>query len=179
MASKTLSEMISLTSANNAYSQSFPNELLIAIFWEETLFQNIEQVKGADGKKGLGFGQVQEDSLPLIKVVMGKAFPKSLITADDAMSVQVASFALETFRRGIKSGRPESAYKVGYAGADEAKKNQVLDGRTRGQIANSVWQASLDMQSCGLDNRDGVRAALMRARPATSTIMDAILNGSN
>src|SRR5262245_26949824 len=142
MASKKLSEMINLTSANNPFSQSFPNELLIVIFWEETLFQNIEQIKGAEGKKGLGFGQVQEDSLPLIKVRMGKPFPKSMSTADDAMSVEVASYALETFRRGMKSGSPESAYKVGYAGADEAKKNQVLDGRTRGQIASSVWQAS-------------------------------------
>lgn len=179
MQSKKLSEMISLTRANNPFSQTFPNELLIAIFWEETLFRNIEQIKGENGKKGLGFGQVQEDSLPLIKVVLGKAYPKSMITTNDAMSVEVACYALETFRRGIKSGRPESAYKVGYAGADEAKKNQVLDGRTRGQIASSVWQASLDMVSCSLDNRDGVRAALMRARPATSAILDEILDGGN
>jgi hypothetical protein len=179
MASKKLSEMISLTHDNNAFNQYFPDELLIAIFWEETLFQNIEQIRGAEGKKGLGFGQVQEDTLPLIKVVTAKAFPKSLITADDAMSVQVASYALETFRRGLDSHSPESAYKVGYAGATKDQKNQVLDGRTRQQIANSVWQASLDMVSCGLNNRDGVRAALMRARPATSSILDAILDGSN
>jgi hypothetical protein len=176
MASKILSEMISLTNENNSFNQYFPNELLIAIFWEETLFQNIEQIRGAKGKKGLGFGQVQEDSLPLIKVRMGKAFPKDMITGDDAMSVEVASYALETFRRGFKSGRPETAYKVGYAGATEEQKNQVLDGRTRGQIANAVWQASLDLVKCGWDNRDGVRAALMRARPASSSILDPILN---
>jgi hypothetical protein len=179
MASKKLSEMISLTHDNNAFNQYFPDELLIAIFWEETLFQNIEQIRGAEGKKGLGFGQVQEDSLPLIRVRMGKAFPKSLITADDALSVQVASYALETFRRGLDSHSPESAYKVGYAGATKDQKNQVLDGRTRQQIANSVWQASLDMVSCGLDNKDGVRAALMRARPASSSILDAILDSAN
>jgi hypothetical protein len=176
MASKKLSEMISLLKDNNPFSQSFPNELLIAIFWEETLFQNIEQVRGAEGKKGLGFGQVQEDTLPLIKVRMGRAFAKSLIAADDNMSVQVASYALETFRRGFKSGSPESAYKRGYAGATDEQKDQVLDGRTRGQIADSVWQAYRDLVNCGLDNRDGVRKALMRARPATSEVFDTVLN---
>jgi hypothetical protein len=177
VASRKISEMIGLTRDNNLFPQCFPHELLIAIFWEETLFQNIEQVRGAEGKKGLGFGQVQEDTLPLIKVRMGKAFPRSTITADDAMSVQVASYALESFRRGFKSGSPEVAYKVGYAGATADQKNQVLDGRTRGQIANAVWQSSLDLASCGWDNRAGVRAALMRARPASSSILDAILDG--
>ena len=176
MASRKISEMISLTYDNNPFYQSFPDELLVAIFWEETLFQNIEQVRGAAGQKGLGFGQVQEDTLPLIKVRMGKAYPRSLITADDAMSVEVASYALETFRRGFQSGSPEVAYKVGYAGATGDQKNQVLDGRTRGQIADAVWQASLDLVSCGWDDRDGVRAALMRARPASSDVFDAVLD---
>ena len=168
--------MISLTWDNNPFYQYFPDELLIAIFWEETLFQNIEQVRGATGKKGLGFGQVQEDTLPLIKVRMGKAFPKSLITSNDAMSVQVASYALETFRRGFQSGSPEVAYKVGFASATKELKNQVLDGRTRGQIADAVWQASLDLQSYGWDDRNKVRAALMLARPASGSVFDAVLD---
>lgn len=176
MASRKLSEMISLTWDNNPFYQYFPDELLIAIFWEETLFQNIEQVRGASGKKGLGFGQVQEDSLPLIRVRMGKMYSRSLITTNDAMSVEVASYALETFRRGFQSGSPEVAYKVGYAGATEELKNQVLDGRTRGQIATAVWQASLDLVNCGWDDRNGVRAALSLARPASSAIFDAILD---
>ena len=54
MASKTLTEMVQLTYENNDFKASFPDELLIAIFWEETLFQNIEQVKGANGQVGLG-----------------------------------------------------------------------------------------------------------------------------
>ncbi len=176
MASRKISEMISLTWDNNPFFQYFPDELLIAIFWEETLFQNIEQIRGATGQKGLGFGQVQEDSLPLIRVRMGKAFAKGLIAVDDAMSVQVASYALETFRRGFQSGSPEIAYKVGYAGATADLKNQVLDGRTRGQIANAVWQASLDLVSCGWDDRNGVQNALNLARPASSAILDAVLD---
>ena len=179
MASRKLSEMIQLTHDNNAFSNNFPDELLIAIFWEETLFQNIVQIRGAEGKKGLGFGQVQEDTLPLIKVRMSRSFPKNMITADDAMSVEVASYALETFRRGMQSGSPMSAYKVGYAGASGAQANQVLDGRTRGQVANAVWQASLDLANCGWDDQDGVRAALMRARPASSNILDAVLDSSS
>jgi len=176
MASRKISEMISLTYDNNPHYQYFPDELLIAIFWEETLFQNIVQFRGAEGKKGLGFGQVQEDTLPLIKVRMGKSFPPGMITSNDAMSVEVASYALETLRRGFQSGSAESAYKVGYAGATEDGKNQVLDGRTRGQIANAVWQAGLDLARCGWDDRDAVRAALMRARPANDSIFDDVLD---
>ncbi len=176
MPSRKISEMISLTYDNNPYYQYFPDELLVAIFWEEALFQNIVQLRGAEGQKGLGFGQVQEDTLPLIKARMGRDFPKDLITSDDKMSVLVASYALETWRRGFKSGSPEVAYKVGYAGATEEGKNQVLGDRTRGQIANAVWQAGLDLVSCGWDNRDGVSAALMRARPASSSVFDEILD---
>ena len=179
MASRKLSEMIQLTKDNNAFSNNFPDALLIAIFWEETLFQNIVQIRGAEGKKGLGFGQVQEDTLPLIKVRMSRSFPKNMITADDAMSVEVASYALETFRRGIQSGSPVSAYKVGYAGASGAQANQVLDGRTRSQIANAVWQASLDLANCRWDDKDGVRAALMKARPVTSSVLDTVLETSS
>ena len=65
MPRKTLQEMVNLTEQNNQYSQIIPDELMIAIFWEETTFQNIEQIRGAQGQVGLGFGQVQEDSLPL------------------------------------------------------------------------------------------------------------------
>src|SRR5439155_16647551 len=178
MASRKLSEMIQLNNDNNAFSNNFPDELLIAIFWEETLFQNIVQIRGAEGKKRLVFSQVQEDTVPLIKVRMSRSFPKNMITADDAMSVEVASYALETFRRGMQSGSPMSAYKVGYAGASGAQANQVLDGRTRGQIANAVWQASLDLANCGWDDQDVVRVALMRTRPASSNILDAVLDTS-
>src|SRR5262245_11519811 len=111
MGSLKLSKMIDLTYDNNdEFYRYFPDELLIAIFWEETTFRNIEQFKGKQGQVGLGFGQVQEDTLPLIKARMGRPFPKSLILADDRISVRVAAYALETFRRGLKSGSPENAY---------------------------------------------------------------------
>jgi hypothetical protein len=177
MPRKTLKEMVDLTEKNNEYTQIFPDELLIAIFWEETTFQNIEQIKGAQGKVGLGFGQVQEDSLPLIKVRLGKVFPRGLITQDDNMSVEVACCCLEALRQGFKTGSPESAYKVGYAGATAELRNQVLDGRTRGQIANAVWQASLDLIACkSWDDKAAVKAALMKARPASDDIFATVLS---
>ena len=43
MASKTLREMLDLLAKNNQYSAIIPDQLMIAIFWEETLFQNIER----------------------------------------------------------------------------------------------------------------------------------------
>jgi hypothetical protein len=176
MPRKTLKEMVELTTKNNQFSGIFHNELLIAIFWEETTFQNIEQIKGAGGKMGLGFGQVQEDSLPLIKVRLGKVFPRGMITQDENMSVEVACCCLETLRRGFQSGSPESAYKVGYAGAKPEARNQVLDGRTRGQIADAVWQASLDLIACNTwDDKAAVKTALRKARPATDDIFATVL----
>jgi hypothetical protein len=179
MPRKTLQEMVNLTDQNNQYSQIIPDELMIAIFWEETLFQNIEQIKGADGKVGLGFGQVQEDSLPLIKVRLGKVFPRGLITQNDNMSVEVACCYMETLRRGMKTGSVEAAYKVGYAGATPEGRSQVLDprtGRTRGQIADAVWQASLDFIACkSWDDKAAVKAALMKARPADDDVFATVL----
>jgi hypothetical protein len=179
MPRKTLQEMVNLTEQNNQYSQIIPDELMIAIFWEETTFQNIEQIKGADGKVGLGFGQVQEDSLPLIKVRLGKVFPRGLITQNDNMSVEVACCYMETLRRGFQTGSVEAAYKVGYAGATKEGRNQVLDprtGRTRGQIADAVWQASLELIACkSWDDRAAVKAALRIARQADDDIFASVL----
>ena len=179
MQSKTLKEMLNLLAKNNQYSPIIPDQLMIAIFWEETTFQNIEQIKGADGKVGLGFGQVQEDSLPLIKVRLGKVFPRGLITQNDNMSVEVACCYMETLRRGFQTGSVEAAYKVGYAGATKEGRNQVLDprtGRTRGQIADAVWQASLELIACkSWDDRAAVKAALRIARQADDDIFASVL----
>ncbi len=176
--SKPLSEMIDLVYVNNdVFYEAFPDELLIAIFWEETLFKNVVQTKGKAGQSGLGFGQVQEDVLPLINARMSQSFQKGLILLNEATSVKVACYALETFRRGLQSHSPVSAYKIGYAGATEAGKNQVLDGRTRGAIANDVWQASLDLKQCGWGDRAGVRRALMRARQVNADLIDSVIDG--
>jgi hypothetical protein len=178
MQSKTLKEMLNLLAKNNQYSPIIPDQLMIAIFWEETLFRNIEQNRGRNGEVGLGFGQVQENSLPLIKVRLRKAFPRGLITQNDDMSVEVACCALETFRRGFQSGSVESAYKVGYASATPELRNQVLDpdtGRTRGQIVDAVWQASLDLKVCKWDEKPAVIAALRKARWASDAFFATVL----
>ena len=179
MQSKTLKDMLSLLAQNNQYSPIIPDQLMIAIFWEETLFQNIEQFQGANGKVGLGFGQVQQDSLPLIKVRLGKAFPRGLITQNDDMSVEVACCCMETYRQGLKTGSVEAAYKVGYASATPELRNQVLNpstGRTRGQIADAVWHASLDLIACtSWDDKAAVKAALMQAREADADTFATVL----
>ena len=175
MASMKFSEMVTLAANNNSFCDAFPDELLLAIYWEETLFQNIAQTRGLNGKRGIGFGQVQEDTFPLINQRMGMGYEAGLVLQDDDLSAEIASYALETFRRGFKSGNPVSAYKVGYAGATETGKFQVLDGRTRGAIADAVWQAGRDLVSCGTDDLDGVRKALMKARPVHGYILDAVL----
>jgi hypothetical protein len=179
MASKTLREMLDLLAKNNQYRPIIPDQLMIAIFWEETLFQNIEQNQGANGKVGLGFGQVQEDSLPLIKARLRKVFPRGLITQNDNMAVEVACSYMETLRQGMTTRSVEWAYKSGYAKATGELKNQVLNpktGRTRGQIADAVWQASLDLKACKWDDKPAVKAALMRCREASDDIFAVVLS---
>jgi hypothetical protein len=179
MPGKTLQEMVDLLEQNNQFSQIIPDELMIAIFWEETMFQNIEQFQGLNGQVGLGFGQVQEDSLPLIKVRLHKVFTRGLITQNENIAVEVACCYMETLRRGFKSGSVESAYKSGYAKATPDLRNQVLDprtGRTRGQIADAVWQASLDLIACkSWDEKAAVKAALMKARAASDDDFKRVL----
>jgi hypothetical protein len=179
MQSKTLKDMLSLLAQNNQYSPIIPDQLMIAIFWEETLFRNIVQNEGKKGEAGLGFGQVQENCLALIKARLSKEFPRGLITQSDNMGVEVACCYMETLRRGFKTGSVESAYKVGYAKADGELRNQVLDpmtGRTRGQIADAVWQASLELKACkGWGDKAAVKAALMRARDASAAVFEAVL----
>jgi hypothetical protein len=131
----------------NPHYQYFPDELLIAIFWEETLFQNIVQFRGAEGKKGLRFGQVQEDTLPLIKVRTGKTFPPGMITSNDAMSVEVASTRSRRYAELFQSGSAESAYKVGWT-AKPAGKSLTRSGKP-----DWIWRdpAGTIASSCRLD----------------------------
>jgi hypothetical protein len=179
MASKSLKEMVNLLKQNNQYSPIIPDELMIAIFWEETLFQNIEQIQGKNGQVGLGFGQVQQDSLPLIRARLSKAFARGIIAVDENKSVEVACCYMETLRRGMQTGSVQSAYKAGYAKATPDLKNQVLDkntGRTRGQIADAVWQASRDLAArTSWDDKAVIKAALMKARAASTADFDAVL----
>jgi hypothetical protein len=77
------------------YRTLFPPELLAAIFYEETKFQNIPGVGNA-----VGFGQVQPRTIEMVNHFWEKqdggpmTFQRSEILTDDQQSVQVAGLAL-------------------------------------------------------------------------------------
>jgi len=67
----------------------FTDELLMAIFWEETQFNNIPQLKGT----AVGFGQVEPAELWTLKKY-GVATSAKKILGDPAHSVEVTSYYL-------------------------------------------------------------------------------------
>jgi hypothetical protein len=99
------------------YKTAFPPEVLLAIFWEETLFNNIRQPNGEPGRDGIGFGQVQEDTIKKVNSywVDKKAdsapmtFVPNEILRDDQQSVQISGLALAMiWERSLEAGNPLS-----------------------------------------------------------------------
>jgi hypothetical protein len=66
----------------------FTPELLTAIFWEETGFQNIPQTGGGPA---VGFGQVERATIKGVNRFFSTNFTPVQILADDNASVQITS----------------------------------------------------------------------------------------
>ena len=73
MDSLVFSEMWNLIEQSNIVDTrgEFSNELLIAIFWEESQFKNIEQLQFESGGRlrAVGFGQVQGESMEVVNAL--------------------------------------------------------------------------------------------------------------
>jgi hypothetical protein len=81
----------------------------MAIFWEETLFQNIAQPNW----KGRGFGQVETTTIPDVNRAFSKNFTEQSILSDEKQSVEVAFLTLKMLSQRLKTR--QSALE-GYAG---------------------------------------------------------------
>jgi hypothetical protein len=75
------------------YRNIFPGEILAAIFWEETLFENRTQLKGGPA---VGFGQVERPNIREINRRFGTTFDLSGsdVLSNEAQSVQIAGLLL-------------------------------------------------------------------------------------
>jgi Putative peptidoglycan binding domain len=121
---KSFSEMVGLTLLNHRKpNQPFKHSMLLAIFWEETLFGNIAQTGGGPG---VGFGQVEHQNFFWLNqppaIANGYQVPSvntTTVAVDDNIAVQVTSCLLlhYFFASQTPAGAEQFAYES-YAGAN-------------------------------------------------------------
>lgn len=120
----------------------FTPQVLMAIFWEETLFNNSRQVVSGGGfGRGVGFGQVEKQELPkvstqeaLLKGYFVPGMTKTTTTLPDDTSVQVASCMLlhlfHQSKSNTREGKVAFAYR-GYSGSRQAIIDRWVDCEKR------------------------------------------------
>lgn len=98
-------EMMALSVNNNRHSHRFSNELVMAIFWERTYFQNIESASAAGGFK-VGFGQLDQSAIRPANWLHTGDFPndttpysRGTILQDDRLAVAATPDSLEGIAR--------------------------------------------------------------------------------
>jgi hypothetical protein len=100
----------------------FTPELLTAIFWEETTFENIGQIGAGSA---VGFGQVERPSIKMVNDAFNTNFTPEKILADDNLSVQIASYALSLC---LRYTRTKAGALNLYAGANANPANAPTPG---------------------------------------------------
>ena len=138
----------------------FSCELLVGIFWEETMFTNRKQLQGP----AVGFGQVEPATMKAVNDYYGTNYSVSLILIDDPTSVEITSDVLSMLND--KGLSPFGALNA-YAGASvrAANKKKVQQWLACERI----------LKNGGTGDPDNVRAALMAAEPNHGAAVDSIL----
>ena len=138
----------------------FSRELLVGIFWEETMFTNRKQLQGP----AVGFGQVEPATMKAVNDYYGTNYSVSLILIDDPTSVAITSDVLSMLND--KGLSPAGALNA-YAGASvrAANKKKVQQWLTCERI----------LKNGGTDDTDNVPASLMAAEPNQGAAVDSVL----
>jgi hypothetical protein len=103
------------------YWQIFPDELLLAIFWEESTFTNARQIGWKQG--AVGFGQVEPSTVTLANLWAQRDYPDDChwtpgdILTSDKKAVQITSRVLARYYEAL--GSMQSAINA-YAGSSNA-----------------------------------------------------------
>lgn len=118
MKSKTFTQMWNLIDRNYEEGDFGSRELLIGIFWEETMFQNRHQLHGS----AVGFGQVEPINFAAINKWGSKNYNKTLIDISDDASVRVTIDYLNMLSSRLKGRR---SVLDGYAGSIQRPKNAI------------------------------------------------------
>ncbi len=116
--SKTFSEMWDLIDTMYEDSDFGSRELLVGLFWEETMFQNRKQLYGP----AVGFGQVEPQIIKAVNSHFKKGYNQTLILISDHASVRVTIDVLNMLRSRLSTSR---AVLDGYAGTIHRPANGV------------------------------------------------------
>jgi hypothetical protein len=137
------------------YWQIFPDELILAIFWEESTFTNARQIGWKQG--AVGFGQVEPSTVTLANIWAKQNYPADCnwtpadILTSDRKGVQITSRVLARYYEAL--GSVDSALNA-YAGSS----NLHIPPR---------WKKCRDALVAMSDysDSDAVKAALKLAKP--------------
>lgn len=142
---KSFGEMFVLTLKNHRLPNPFTHQLMLGIFWEETLFTNRKQIGGGPG---VGFGQVERQNLFFLTQPRALQFnyfvpgvSASTTQLDDDRSVQISScMLLHLFHHPDNKGPDKQTFALeGYAGVKEAAGTSLTAEERRAKIRG--WQA--------------------------------------
>jgi hypothetical protein len=137
------------------YWELFPDELLLAIFWEESAFTNARQIGWKQG--AVGFGQVEPSTVTLANLWAEKKYPADChwtpadILNSERKAVQITSRVLARYYEAL--GSPHAALNA-YAGSS----NLHIPPR---------WMHCCDKLVAMDDysDEDAIKAALKLAKP--------------
>ncbi len=195
---KSFPDMLTLTAANHRQPSPFPIQLMLAIFWEESLFKNAPQLGGGPG---LGFGQVERSQLFHLTALnprsqqFGYFVPGVSTTTtqvDDAKSVEISScLLLHLFHHQTNKGPDKVQWALeGYAGV-RAAAGTPLSGPQRLVIVQR-WkdcalhfamfplmdgQIQLSSSTFVRDVEDSLMGCLNRSRAFSPNAPDALGGG--
>lgn len=115
-------EMMALTVAHNRHSETFSNEMLLAIFWEASFFQNILRPTRSGAGPAAGFGRLEAAGVRPANFLHTQQFPNdthpynlSAILQDERLSVAVTADCLEGLSRMNEHMTPAAVLEA-YAG---------------------------------------------------------------
>jgi peptidoglycan hydrolase-like protein with peptidoglycan-binding domain len=123
---KSFPDMVALAAANHRQPTPFPLQLLLGIFWEESLFKNRRQF---DGGRGVGFGQVERQNLFFLHTDRARQLGYAVDGVDtnttevnDARAIQIAScFLLHLLHHPTNNGPDKIEFALqGFAGVKNA-----------------------------------------------------------
>ncbi|MCC6132512.1 MAG: hypothetical protein IT186_21520 [Acidobacteria bacterium] len=154
--SRTFGEMWGLVQQIHGGGHLISPEMLISIFWEETVFTNRWQMSDTAGQFGpaVGFGQLEMKWWGKVWDHYGVPMNPDLILANDATSVRASSLALR-FLVDVERRSKQNALNV-YAG---------VAARPVNAKAVAGWlQCEQALQAAAPFTREGVQAALKKAK---------------
>lgn len=191
---KSFADMYELTFLGNRFKDDFSDRLLLAIFWEETCFNNIHQ----SGKgTAVGFGQVEPSEFWKLKpyglglpptrkivtrtMVSGKEETTTKTVAGsiptEAQSVQMTACILHALRQHFKSQKAclEAYAGLEYAKQQEAAKKEIKPSSAERSKIIENWKLCEEalmnikpFQTYGPSEQEVILKALNTAKPFTA-----------